>query len=333
MNAEPATSKTSLEEIRAQLARTKLTASTMNLVVWIDDPARRDWIIERTALLGDKHPSLAIVLDHTGVCEQGVISSAGERDERVDFTVQGERVQLDVSCLDAEAILGYVTALVKTSVPTILWWSGLNEDSAPIFYALLPLANTLLFDSSSGVADDSTLRRLAAFDTQHPHVILRDLAWLRIRPWQDIIANFFDEPDVTGDVFTIRSLRVRSGSDAEAFYLGGWLASRLGWKATGRDAFTDLAGATVRFERVHEGDIRRVHSICLDSETSWYHAEVTEDASVVRMWVEGAHAREPRLFPLAAMDNASLLERAILEGVTADEVYETALKSVATLLG
>jgi glucose-6-phosphate dehydrogenase assembly protein OpcA len=242
-------------------------------------------------------------------------------------------VQLDVSCFDAETILGYVTALAKTSVPTILWWSGLREESAPIFYALLPLVNTLLFDSSGGVADESTVRRLATFHAQHPHVVLRDLAWLRLRPWQDMIANFFDEPAVTDDVFTIRRLFVRSGSDAEAFYLGGWLASRLGWKATGRDAFTDLNGATIGFERVREGEVRRVHSICLDSETSWYHAEVTEDPGVVRMWVEGKHAREPRLFPLAAMDNASLLERAILEGVTADEVYETALNSVATLLG
>ncbi|MDP9106735.1 MAG: glucose-6-phosphate dehydrogenase assembly protein OpcA, partial [Candidatus Eremiobacteraeota bacterium] len=197
----------------------------------------------------------------------------------------------------------------------------------------LPLANTLLFDSSGGVADESTVRRLATFHAQHPHVILRDLAWLRIRPWQDMIANFFDDPDVAGELFAIRGLHIRSGSDAEAFYLGGWLASRLEWKATGRDAFTDKAGATVSFERVREGEVRRVRSICLSSETSWYHGEVTEDESVVRVWVEGEHAREPRLFPLAAMDNASLLERAILEGVATDEIYETALNSVATLLG
>jgi len=330
--AEPAAPRTPLEEIRAELARTKLSASTMNFIVWIDDINRRDWILERAALLSEKHPSLTIVLDHTGSCEEGVVKS-GEQAEPVEFTVQGERVQLDVSCLNAETILRYVSALAKTSVPTILWWSGLNEDSAPIFYALLPLANTLLFDSSGGVADESTVRRLATFHAQQPHVVLRDLAWLRLRPWQDMIANFFDDPDDTDDVFTIRRLYVRSGSDAEAFYLGGWLASRLGWKATGRDTFTDLAGATVRFERMREGEVRRVHSICLDSETSWYHAEVTEDASVVRMWVEGDHAREVRLFPLAAMDNASLLERAILEGVSADEVYETALNSVATLLG
>ena len=330
--AEPSTTRTSLYEILAELGRTKLTASTMNLIVWIDDINRRDWILERTALLSEKHPSLTIVLDHTGSCEQGVVRS-GEQAGPVEYTVQGERVQLDVSCLNAETILGYVSALAKPSVPTILWWSGLNEDSAPIFYALLPLVNTLLFDSSGGVADESTVRRLATFHAQHPHVVLRDLAWLRLRPWQDMIANFFDDPNDTNDVFTIRRLFVRSGSDAEAFYLGGWLASRLGWKATGRDTFTDPAGATVRFERTREGEVRRVHSICLDSETSWYHAEVTEDATVVRMWVEGEHAREPRLFPLAAMDNASLLERAILDGISADEVYETALNSVATLLG
>jgi glucose-6-phosphate dehydrogenase assembly protein OpcA len=332
MNAEPAAAKSSLDEIRAELARTKLTASTMNLVVWIDALDRRDWILERAALLSDKHPSLTIVLDHTGSCEHGVVKT-GPQDEHVDFTVRGERVQVDVSCLNAETILGYVTALIKTSVPTILWWSGLNEDSAPIFYALLPLANTLLFDSSGGVADESTVRRLATFHAQHPHVILRDLAWLRIRPWQDIIANFFDEPEVADELFAIRRLHVRSGSDAEAFYLGGWLASRLGWKATGRDAFTDRNGATVRFERAREGEVRRVRSICLDSDTSWYHGEVSEDESVVRVWVEGEHEREPRLYPLAAMDNASLLERAILEGVSADEVYETALNSIATLLG
>jgi glucose-6-phosphate dehydrogenase assembly protein OpcA len=332
MSAEPAAARSSLEEIRAELARTKLTASTMNFVVWIDDVNRRDWILERTALLSDKHPSLTIVLDHTGSCEHGVVTS-GEQGEPVEFTVQGERVQLDVSCLDADTVLRYVSALIKSNVPTILWWSGLNEASAPIFYALLPLANTLLFDSSGGVADESTVRRLATFHAQHPHVILRDLAWLRIRPWQDIIANFFDEPDVADELFAIRRLHIRSGSDAEAFYLGGWLASRLGWKATGRDAFTDRDGATVSFERVREGEVRRVRSICLSSETSWYHGEVSEDESVVRVWVEGEHAREPRLFPLAAMDNASLLERAILEGVSADEVYETALNSVATLLG
>jgi hypothetical protein len=59
---------------------------------------------------------------------------------------------------------------------------------------------------------------------------------------------------------------------------------------------------------------------------------VTDAADVVRVWVEGKHARPARLFTLPHLDNASLLERAVLQRGT-DEVFETALRSVATLLG
>jgi len=59
---------------------------------------------------------------------------------------------------------------------------------------------------------------------------LRDLAWMRLRPWQDMIANFFDDPALLGELFSIRRLHIASGSDSEAFYLAGWLASRLDWQ-------------------------------------------------------------------------------------------------------
>ncbi len=331
MSAQQATIATSLDEIRGELARTKLTASTMNFVVWIDDPARRDWVLERAAMLSDKYPSLTIVLDHSGTCKNATLTT-GSRDQRVDFTVQGERVQLDVSCCDAPAILGYVTALYKPSLPTILWWTGLKDESRPTFYALLPLAHRLLFDSSGGARDASAMSKIVTFHSEHPDVTLRDLAWMRLLPWRDMIANFFDDPAVRDELFSIRRLAIASGSDSEAFYLGAWLASLLGWTPSGRDAFTDRAGKPVSFERRRTGDIRRVQSICLDSETSWYHGEVTEDPSVVRVWVEGEHARDPRLFPLQAIDNASLLEQAVLE-TEPDDLFENALRSDATLLG
>jgi glucose-6-phosphate dehydrogenase assembly protein OpcA len=331
MSTESSTIATSLDEIRNELARTKLSASTLNFVVWIDDLDRRDWILERTAMLSDKYPSLTIVLDHTGECKEAVLTT-GDRAEHVEFTVQGERVLLDVSCCDAAAVLGYVTALSKTAVPTILWWSGMKEASRETFYALLPLVNTLLFDSSGGSRDASAMERIVAFHHEHPDVELRDLAWMRLRPWQDVIANFFDDPQLRAELYAIRRVYVASGSDSEALYLGAWLAGSLDWTPAGRDAFTDRAGRTVTFQRRRVGEIRRVQSICLDSETSWYHGEVTEDPGVVRFWVEGEHAREVRLVPLAAIDSASLLERAVLEAQP-DELFESVLRTAATLLG
>jgi glucose-6-phosphate dehydrogenase-like protein OpcA len=331
MSTESSTIATSLDEIRSELARTKLTASTMNFVVWIDDLARREWILERTAMLSDKFPSLTIVLDNTGECTEAVLTT-GERSERVEFTVQGERVQLDVSCCDAAAVFGYVAALCKTGVPTILWWSGMKDASRETFYALLPLVKTLLFDSSAAARDASAMEKLVAFHGEHPEVELRDLAWMRLRPWQDAIANFFDDPQLQAELYTIRRLFVASGSDSEALYLGAWLAGSLDWTPAGRDAFTDRAGGTVTFARRRAGDIRRVQSICLDSETSWYHGEVTEDPGVVSFWVEGDHERAPRFVPLPAIDNASLLERAVLEAQP-DELFESVLHTAATLLG
>jgi len=332
MTLESSTVGTSLDAIRSELSRGKLAASTFNFIVWIDDPARRDWIRERAGMLSEKHPSFTLVLDNTGVREGDATVTTGARDPHETVTIRGERVEIDVSGLDAATIAGYVTGLCKPSVETILWWSGFKETSRATFFALLPLIGTLIVDSSGGLADDSALRALASFHTEHMEVTLRDLAWMRLTPWQDMIANFFDDERLFNELYTIRALHIVSGSDSEALYLGGWLASRLDWTATGPNAFTDRDAKAIAFKRRREGEIRRVQSICLDSETSWYHGEVTDDPGVVRVWVEGEHAREARLFPLQAIDNASLLERAVLES-GADELFEIALRTAATLLG
>ena len=332
LGLESSTVSTSVEAIRGELARTKIATTTLNFIVWIDDPARREWVLERAGMLAEKHPSMMLVFDHTGAQHGEATVTTVRHDTQATYTVQGERVDIDVSKADAATVAGYVTGLCSPSVPTVLWWTGRQEGSREIFYAVLPHVQTLVFDSSGGARDEAGLRALVDFHRQHPDVVLRDLAWMRLLPWQDMIADFFDDPGLIEELFTIRALHISSGSDSEAFYLGGWLASSLGWKPSGRDAFTDARGKPVAFKRKRLGDIRRVQSICLDSETSWYHGEVTEDPAVVKLWVEGEHAREPRLFPLKAVDNASLLERAVLEPGT-DELFETALQSAGTLLG
>lgn len=319
----------SLDAIRAELARTAISTSTMNFVVWIDQPERREWVLERAALLAEKHPSFMLVLDHTGVRsgDATVHGAAGTQ-----ASVQGQRVDVDIADALPETIADYVTALCPDSVPTVLWWSARDLGPQPVFEALVRHAATLVVDSSGSAGDDAAIRSLIAFHAAQPGVRVRDLAWLRLNPWQDMIAHFFDDPALLSELYSIRKLHIASGSEAEALYLGGWLASRLGWEPSARDTFADREGRLVRFERQPDGELRRVRSVCLDSDTSWYHGEVTDDAGIVAVWVEGEHGRERRLFPLQAVDNASLLERAVLE-TTADEVFETALRSVGTLLG
>jgi len=324
----------SLESIRGELARTPATTSTLNFIVWIDDPKRRDWILERAAMLSEKHPSFTLIFDNTGECgERATVATSARPNAEPLGAAQGERVELDASCFDAQTVDEYAQSLCRSGLPTLLWWSGMKVESRPVFEALLPHADTLLVDSAGSVTDERGIRSLVQFRREHPNVELRDLAWLRLRPWLDMIANFFDAPELTRELFGIRKLTIASGSAAEALYLAAWLASALGWKATGENAFVDLEGNAIRFTRRQHGEIRRVYSVRIDTETSSYVGEVSpDDPKVVRVWTEGKNAWDGRLFPLQAVDNASLLERAVLESGS-DELYDATLGTVGTLLG
>jgi glucose-6-phosphate dehydrogenase assembly protein OpcA len=319
-----------LEAIQAELTRHKPAMTTMNLVVWIDSDIKRDWVIERATRVSEKHPSRTIILDsspgRTGAfVRQNLNDDAG--------TAQNSRVEIGVADLTPAAACDLATSLLAPDVPTVLWWSAdsLNEDTA--FRCFFDAADSAVVDSSLGVRDASTLDELSAFYAQHRRVALRDLAWMRLHPWQDIIAQFFDDPLLRKELFSITTLKIVSGSDAEALYLAGWLASRLGWNAIGHDAFNDRNGNRIDLVHDRAGQPRRVHSVALTTPTSTYQGTVDkDDATVVRVWVEGENAREERIFPLQAVDNASLIEQAALEGCGTDEIFETALRMVATLI-
>jgi hypothetical protein len=76
-----------------------------------------------------------------------------------------------------------------------------------------------------------------------------------------------------------------------------------------------------------------VHSVAISTATSTDHGTVdANDNTVVRVWVAGKNARDERIFPLQAVDNASLIEQAALEVGGTDEIFETALRMVATLI-
>ncbi len=126
------------------------------------------------------------------------------------------------------------------------------------FEALLRHADTLVVDSSGSDGDDAAIRGLVAPPRRAAGVRVRDLAWLRLGPWQDMIAHFFDDPALLGELYSIRQLHIASGSEAEALYLGGWLASRLGWRPSGARRLHRPGRRPGALRAPPEGEIRRV---------------------------------------------------------------------------
>ena len=68
--------------------------------------------------------------------------------------------------------------------------------------------------SSTRRSASATPRRLSNSRSSTPNirrVSLRDLAWMRLHPWQDIIAHFFDDPALREELFSIRERHDRLG--------------------------------------------------------------------------------------------------------------------------
>jgi glucose-6-phosphate dehydrogenase assembly protein OpcA len=292
---------------------------TLNFVVFIDDPKRRDWVIERALRVIEKHPSRFILLDSTG------------KTRGVD--VSSERIDVDVATLGHDAIAHVTRELSMPGVPTVVWWTGARLLASRTFAGLVELASAVVVDSSGSARDEETIRELGEFLSRHPHVILDDMAFLRLAPWMDMIAQFFDDPALREDLFSLTELHIESGSEAEALYLAGWLGSRLSWEPLDGTTFRARSGHSVSLSRVPKGSQRRVISVSLVSEDSRYTAALSDDdPSVVCLSVEGAKAKPTRCAPLQNIDNLSLIERAFLT-TARDPIFETSLLTVRELLG
>ena len=192
-------------------------------------------------------------------------------------------------------------------------------------------ASTVVVDSSGAERRSEALRSVAGFVSAHADAVVRDLAYMRLAPWQEMIAQFFDDPALFEDLFSLRRLEVAAGSDAETTYLAAWLASRLSWSVVDRSTFRARDGHTVAFTRRSEGERRRVARVVLTSVDSAYTAALSNDCSVVCLSVEGAKAKPSWYTPLQRVDNMSLLERATISGGK-DRIFLTTLDTARGIL-
>jgi len=331
---------TDVEAIKSELSRARrefeehdkgvrVATTTMNFVVFINDTEHRAWILDRVKKIADKHPSRTIILD-ANADRTGADVFVSSLDE-AGSTIHGERIELGVPDIDPVTLRNVVAALRVPGIETHLLWSAIRLTESARFKELIEIADSIVVDSSAAVRDESTVGELAKFFAQYRHIPMRDLAWERLAPWRDMVARFFDDRGLREELFSIRKVAVASGSDAEALYLGGWLGSRLGWKPDPPCGFRDRKEARIEFATTREGQPRRLSSITLETPTSQYVAALTSDATTVELRVTGGRAHPPSIAPLAAIDTASLIERAILAGTT-DEIFETALRTVGEIL-
>ena len=161
-----------------------------------------------------------------------------------------------------------------------------------------------------------------------------DIAYLRLAPWQESIAIFFDGKERRfANCSTCAASRSPADRAAEAYYLLGWLASRLEWTACVARPVLNRLGNQIDFAIAREGEPRRIRRVALHSSQIELRRRARSRRSAKRSAsASRAPAQHPdRFHPITNLDIASLIERAILTARN-DRIFYDSLLAAGDVL-
>jgi glucose-6-phosphate dehydrogenase assembly protein OpcA len=242
----------------------------LNLIVYAPGVGGAESLDALLAEVAERMPCRAIVLAADRVsaesrldarvamrCQPGGRGGGGQR-------VCGEQVTIEAAGEAIGAVASAVEPLLVPDIPTFLWWQDIPHYEDKLFSRLVEVADRVVIDSAAFDHPAEDLARVARLVREHPRVMLSDLNWGRLTTWRDLVAGFWDAPadrevldgiDSVEIEFTPPAAAAESVA-AQALLAAGWLASRLGWRATGagetgagepgRAYSLDAGGRTVR---------------------------------------------------------------------------------------
>jgi glucose-6-phosphate dehydrogenase assembly protein OpcA len=307
-----------------------MKVATMTVVAFFDEEVVGGWVCDRIHTLAVKHPSRVIILDGTKDDDQQMVGSSCPEHDLCVRT--GDWVELGVRGINPALLPSAIAALALPEAPRVLIWVATGVKTDARFDKLAPIVGTIVFNTSVLTYDARALGELAAFARERGTATITDLAYLRLYPWQEAIAQFFDHHATFHDLFAVKRIEITCGSDPEALYMFGWLASRLGWKAEGPNLYRSALGEPLEIGIVRKGLPRRILKIELASANTTFVAEVDDDrAEAIMLSVTGEKTHPGRARPINNIDLAALVERAILTGHT-DNVFQESLLAAGELI-
>ncbi|MCA1612691.1 MAG: glucose-6-phosphate dehydrogenase assembly protein OpcA [Acidobacteria bacterium] len=170
--------------------------------------------------------------------------------------VCGEQVTIEAAGAAVESVASAVEPLLVPDIPTFLWWQDIPHYEDKLFSRLVALADRVVIDSGAFDHPPQDLARVARLVRERPRVMLSDLNWGRLTTWRDLVAGFWDAPAFRAQLDGLDEVEIEftppaaaPGSvAAQALLSAGWLASRLGWRATGAQAGADGPNRTFRLD-------------------------------------------------------------------------------------
>ena len=146
-----------------------------------------------------------------------------------DSLVCCEYITLSGTAEALDRIGGIITELTIGDLPKFVWWKAAPSPEHSLFKRLVNYSDSIIFDSSSFIDQKNNLSYLAQMTQQG--VILADLNWRRLAPWQELSAAAFDPPERRAEIYEVDKVTIdyEKGNEAQALMFLGWLGSRLNW--------------------------------------------------------------------------------------------------------
>jgi glucose-6-phosphate dehydrogenase assembly protein OpcA len=314
-----------------------LRACSMNLVVVCDDGERE--LARTTELVGriaETVPARALVIGpprREADDELEVYVSAHCHRGAGGAQVCSEQVTIQPCPSTLDRVPGTVLQLLVEDMPVYTWWRRRGLDEEPLLDPLAGLSDTWVLDSSGSrrPADRlESIRALASRETWPGSVV--DLAWVRLEPWRDAVASFFDDPALRPALDGIKRIAIATGGPATArgvsvagAYLAGWIVSRV-----------DGEAVALSFSTVDDLESGEVSAVTIEADHNDTHVVFDARSNAARDGLSlevraGAHRLATRRLRLPRLDTAALA-CGVVQQTDRDPVFRAALSAAVRIL-
>jgi glucose-6-phosphate dehydrogenase assembly protein OpcA len=270
----------------------------------------------------------------------------------------GDAIVLEATGGGREWLPENVQRLALADLPICVWWVGDLPDFDRLFDRTVSFADLVVVDS--GVMDLRDLEKLSqtVARTREGGYALSDFGWQRLRPFQELVARFFDDREgrscLQSPERIVFAFAGRSRGDAppsgglpedaastEAGLFFGWIAhvlklpvERAAWTRGDGWAEVALGKVVARFERRDRADVPpgAILSLSLQCRDSRFEIERLEDPCVVR-WSRDVPGTQvpPQTLRVTLADEPSMLVRCV-QRPKRDPLLEASLHAASRIV-
>lgn len=219
-----------------------MRANTLNLIAVADHEDIARMITSTVSQLSDFLPSRTIIFvtapDAPRSSTWHVEVRLNEGETKGGPPIHFETITITVDPKMSGYLASLVSPLLISELPTFLWWPTGDFVGNPLFNDIVAIVDRLIVDSARLGNDARAVAQMRTLLDDEDDPRLGDFTWIRLEPWRQLIAQFFDPKEVQNCLDHLSQVSIAyaehrrdAGSGfAAALLIVGWLASRLDWQ-------------------------------------------------------------------------------------------------------